>query len=355
MTHLKEQKIPLPSTGIIRVTVQIGVPGRIPLGPGEGGGGGGGQQKPVWVLSVVGDTVNDAIMNLQQQVAYRLFFGHLRGIVISEAIAKKGVQNLNDYLRRNPEVRRTAWMMVSKGNAAKAMLTSPQLERVPTLYLTATMDQAVKLGKLPNDFLGNFWSASSAKEREPYLPYVEVRQNNIFIEGIAYFKVDKMVGVTLPLEIGIFMELTGVEQGGYSVLIPVSGTSGTVMMEVINRKTKIRVDIKDGRPYVTANVNIEGNLVEKSNEQFELNKPEMILKIEAELAKTINKGQEVLIQKTQQQGSDIFGFGEYIRAKHPQYWNQRIKTKSKWQEMYKEISIDTNVTLMIRRVGMKAR
>ncbi|MEW9668532.1 hypothetical protein [Ammoniphilus sp. 3BR4] len=72
---------------MIRLTVQIAIPGRIPLGPGEGGGGG---EKPVWVLDVVGHTIGDALSNLQQQVADRLFFGHLRVIAVSEAVAILG-------------------------------------------------------------------------------------------------------------------------------------------------------------------------------------------------------------------------------------------------------------------------
>jgi spore germination protein KC len=62
-----------------------------------------------------------------------------------------------------------------------------------------------------------------------------------------------------------------------------------------------------------------------------------------------------LIKKTQEKGSDIFGFGEYVRAKEPKYWNAEVKTKERWQEMYNDISVDVSVTTRIRRIGMKAR
>lgn len=154
-------KFPTPTESMVRLTAQIAVPGRIPLGPGEGGGGGGGK-KPVWVVQVVGHTLDDAMANLHQQLADRIFFNHLRVIIISEEFARKGVGNVNEYLRRNPEVRRAAWMFVSKGKAATTMEIAPELERVPTLYLMSTLDHAVSLGKFPNDFLGIFWSASSS-------------------------------------------------------------------------------------------------------------------------------------------------------------------------------------------------
>src|SRR5690606_25222107 len=98
-----------------------------------------------WVIDSVGHTLDDALMNLQQQISSRLFFGHLRVIVISEDVAKKGLQNVNDYLRRDSEVRRMAWMMISKGNAMEVMEAAPELERVPSLYLMSTLDYAVEL------------------------------------------------------------------------------------------------------------------------------------------------------------------------------------------------------------------
>ncbi len=90
------------------------------------------------------------------------------------------------------------------------------------------------------------------------------------------------------------------------------------------------------------------------NERFPINTSEMIRKIEQEDEKWSTKFHEGLIKQTQKQGADIFGFGEYVRAKQSKFWNEQVKTKEKWQEMYKDISVDVNVDVRIRRVGMKA-
>ncbi len=144
-------------------------------------------------MDAVGFTIDDAVNALQQRVSPPLFFGHLRIIVVSEAVARLGMQNLNDYFRRNPEVRRLNWMFICKQEASDIMFASPQLERVPSLYLMTTMDQAVKMGRFPNDFLGVFWNASSSKGREGFLPYVELKkEQNIQISGMAYFRGEKI-------------------------------------------------------------------------------------------------------------------------------------------------------------------
>lgn len=191
ISHLRG-KYPAPKQELIQLSVQIALPGRIPLGPGEGGGSGEGEQETVWVLDVVGHTVDDAMMNLQQQISGKLFFGHLRVIVVSEEFARKGIENLNDYLHRNAEVRRMAWLMISKGKAKNHMQAAPKLERVPALYLASTLDDAVKHGKFPSNYIGTFWSNSSKKGQEGFLPYIKIMKgDNVEISGMAFLKEPK--------------------------------------------------------------------------------------------------------------------------------------------------------------------
>ncbi|WP_251035874.1 Ger(x)C family spore germination protein [Paenibacillus sp. ISL-20] len=210
ISHLRG-KYPAPKQELIQLSVQIALPGRIPLGPGEGGGSGESEQETVWVLDVVGHTLDDAMMNLQQQISGKLFFGHLRVIVVSEEFARKGLQNLNDYLHRNAEVRRMAWLMVSKGKAKNHMQAAPKLERVPALYLASTLDDAVKHGKFPINYIGTFWSNSSKKGQEGFLPYIKIMKGeNVDISGMAFFKGAKMVGVTKPIEIAGYLVIKGI-------------------------------------------------------------------------------------------------------------------------------------------------
>lgn len=357
VSHIKGG-FPAPQKEMIRVTVQIAIPGRIPLGPGESGGGGSGSgaESSVWVVDVVGHTIDDAIMNLQQQMSGRLFFGHLRVIVVSDAVARKGLQNLNDYFRRNSEVRRMAWMLISKGEARELMAASPKLERVPTLYLMSTMDSAVKMGKFPNDFVGNFWSNSSKKGQEGLLPYVELmKAENVEISGLAMFKNDKLVGVTQPLEIGAYMGVKGLNPAGYRGTISVDGPEDTVTLYATHRKSKIDVSIRNGLPHFTVTILNELNIEEKISDQFRIENPEVIKEIERKDKQGAQKLHEGLIKATQKIGSDIFGFGEYVRAKEPKFWNEHVGSKEEWQKMYKEVAIDVQIDVKVRRVGMKAR
>ncbi|CAH0119489.1 MULTISPECIES: Ger(x)C family spore germination protein [unclassified Paenibacillus] len=354
ITHLRG-KFPAPKQELIRVAVQIALPGKIPLGPGQAGGEKGGKET-VWVLDSVGHTIDDALMNLQQQISSRLFFGHLRVIVVSREAARKGLQTLNDYLRRNSEVRRTAWMLVSEGDAKELMKAAPKLERVPTMYLLATLDEAVRMGKFPTDFLGIFWSNSSKKGKEGFLPYVKVmKEQNVEIKGIAFFKNDKLVEVTEPLEIAAYMGIKGVTQAGYRSFVRVGETPTIVMLYATSRKSYIKVDIVNGRPHFLVTIFLEDNIEEKVNDSVLLKTDEVLWEIERKNNEAATKLYEDFIKKTQNQGADILGFGEYVRAKKPQYWNRHIRTKERWQEMYPSATFEVKVHTKIRRVGMESK
>jgi len=349
----------MPTRDMIHVTVQIALPGRIPLGPGEGGGGGGGggkEQGTVWVLDVVGHSIDDALMNLDQKISGKLFFGHLRVIVISEEMARRGLSNLNDYLRRNSEVRRMAWMFVCKGKAKDLMMAVPKLERVPSLYLSSTLDGAVKIGKLPADYVGMYWSKSSKKGQEGILPYVSLMKDDaVEISGLAYFRGERMVGVTRPYEIVAYMGIKGINPGGYRGLMLLDGFEKTVTVYSTHRKSKIQVDVGGGRPHVKVTVFLELNMEEKLSKQFKVNNTEASKDIQNRVEKSLLKTYRDVISKTQSQGSDIFGFGEYFRAREPAFWNREIVTKERWQEVYRTLDIDMDVSTRMRRIGMKAR
>jgi spore germination protein KC len=354
ISHLRG-KYPAPKQELIQLSVQIALPGRIPLGPGEGGGSGEGEQETVWVLDVVGHTVDDAMMNLQQQISGKLFFGHLRVIVVSEEFARKGIENLNDYLHRNTEVRRMAWLMISKGKAKNHMQAAPKLERVPALYLASTLDDAVRHGKFPSNYIGTFWSNSSKKGQEGFLPYIKIMKGeNVEISGMAFFKGAKMVGVTKPIEIAGYLVIKGISPAGYRGILHIGKDSQVVTIHATNRESEIKVDIKNGMPHFTITATTEINIEEKNSDTIPIDNSKILEEIARENERSITELLIGLIQKTQKKESDIFGFGELVRAKEPSYWKSHVKSPEQWGEIYKNVTFDYRVTSKVRRIGMKA-
>lgn len=354
VSHKSDSKMP-PNTDMIRMAAQIALPGRIPLGPGESGGSGSGDpQQTVWVIDVVGHSVEDAFTNLQQQLSSRLFLGHLRVIVVSEEMARLGLDNVNDYFHRDSEVRRMAWLMVSKGPAIELLKAGPKLERIPALYLMTTLDESIRMGKFPQDYIGIYWARKAKLGQEGFLPYVEMKkEQNIEIKGLALFRNARMVGETDPLDIGSFMALRGVNPGGYTTYVQAAGNF--FMVNVTHRESKVKVSIRDGRPYFSFDLGLEFNLREKLNDSASLENMNVITEIESTLKKNAEQLTLDMLKKTQALGSDILGLGEYVRAHEPRYWNTHVKTKERWQLAYKDIGYEIHIDTRIRRIGMKAK
>jgi spore germination protein KC len=206
------------------------------------------------------------------------------------------------------------------------------------------------------NYVGMFWHHSAKKGQEAYLPYVELKkEQNIEIKGMAYFKKDVMAGTTKPFEIAVYMAVKGMNPAGYRAVVKLEGTSNIVTIYATSRKSKLGVRIKNNRPYFNVSILTEINLEEKLNEHILVSNSRTLRKIEQKSQESLKKAAESFINKMQEKGTDIFGFGEYVRAKKPQYWNRNIRTKEKWQETFKDISVEVTVKSKIRRVGMKAK
>lgn len=348
VTHLEGEAPESVSDTVYKVTAQIAVPGKIKLGP--EGSTGEGSEKIAWVLEAYGHTMRDALATMQQQLAERLYLGHLQIIVVSEDLARQGILDISDYLRRNSEVRRTAWMIISEGDAHSILTIAPPIETVPALYLADTLDNAVRFGKLPEEYLGKFWINLSDVGVEAIMPLVKpVGNDRIFVSGLSYFNEEKMVGSMTPLEIGAYLALLGEAKGGYSFMVSLD--EAVYILTSHKRRSTIEVELQNGNPSAAVDIRIEAYIDEEIN-NGKLNEKK-ITEIEKEANTYLEEVLSKLLEKLQSEQSDVFGIGARVRAKYSDYWTEEVKTAVKWREIYKDMDIKTNAHIQIKRTGME--
>lgn len=350
VTHIEGKFPDNEGDTIYKVTAQLAVPGKIKLGP--EGGGGQGSEKTAWVLETYGYTMKDAMANLQQQLAEKIYLGHLQIVVVPEELAEMGLTDITDFLRRDYEVRRTAWLIVSEGKASKVLEAAPPLETVPSLYLSDTLKHAAKFGKLPREYLGKYWVDVSDVGIDAVLPLVKVIDNNrILVNGLVYFNEEKMVGKMSPIEIGAFLAMKEKNPGGYSLAVSLGKNDGTYLVESLERKSKIKVDIKNGKPTAFIEVKIDA-MIEEETQANNLNE-ETLKQVEKATNEVAHEIFSNLIKQLQEDQSDILGIGATMRALHPDYWRTEVKNEEKWPEIYKEMEIELTVEYSIKRSGME--
>jgi len=348
VTHRKGE---FPDSGdkkLYKVTAQLAVPGKIKLGP--EGGSGNGADKTSWVLETVGYTMKDALLNLQQQLAERLYLGHLQIVIINNEIAEDGLTDINDFLRRDYEVRRTAWMVITEGKASDVLETAPPIEIVPALYLSLTLDNAMRFGKVSKGYLGKYWTDLADIGVDAKLPVVKViEKDRIMLMGLAYFKENQKVGTMSPIEVGGYLAMRERNPGGYTIAVS-TADGGVYLVESLKRDAEINVNVKNGQPTAKINVRIEAAIEEETKEN-DLGKKKLE-EVEKEANEQVEEILNDLVGRWQKDKSDVLGIGARIRAYHSNYWDKDIKTDDKWTETYKEMDIQVNVNFKIRRTGM---
>lgn len=103
--------------GRVRVSVQTINPKAL-VGGGLGGGGGGfGGTRPFRNRSTEGISIFDCIRLLSLESPRQLFFAHNQIILISEELARnRGIEELVDFFDRNPQIRRSNWVLISRSD-----------------------------------------------------------------------------------------------------------------------------------------------------------------------------------------------------------------------------------------------
>jgi spore germination protein KC len=116
--------IDLESDQQLRVTILV-------LDPARGGGGGEGgspSKAGTFRVTATGQTVLDALRNINQVISRRPEWKHNNAIILSEEVARRGVSQVLDFFVRNYESRLDQWVLVTHGKAADVLVPRFRLE-----------------------------------------------------------------------------------------------------------------------------------------------------------------------------------------------------------------------------------
>ncbi|GEB33523.1 MULTISPECIES: Ger(x)C family spore germination protein [Brevibacillus] len=338
---------------LYRLTVQIPIPIKI---AGSSGQGGGGNADAVKIMSVTGRTILDANNNLQLRLNQKLFLGHTRVLAVSEEVAKKGISDIMDSFRREPQIRRLMWPIVVKGEAATLLKIKPQLAQIPVVFLMDLIENGVKMGAIPDQTLGDYFNQTSNKSMQPFLNYVQASATEVRWRGVAVFREHKMVGTLNDVQSWSLLQLRNEDRGG-DVVIPLPNTDNgyvTFRPHFVKTRLELTEKSKGGNKNNEAFAamfycELQGDIVEVtantkvSPEKFIQDMQRLIKKEMEERAK------KLFYQLQKEDNSDILKLGLALRAHHYRdYWE-----KHDWHKDFKNFPIGVDYTIKVRRLGME--
>ncbi|AJY76690.1 Ger(x)C family spore germination protein [Paenibacillus beijingensis] len=329
-------------------------------------GGGGGAQAPITVFSTKGKTLMEASQNAQLEAPRPLYFSHNQIIVISESVARRGINEIVDvYLRQN-ERRETADVVLTKGKAMDLLEILTPSQKIPgesINYLlqggkggqTVLIDS--QLYRLVNKLATPTSSAmlpevviSGNKEKQSSLDaYKETRNPAIMkLNRLGIFKKDKLAH-WLKREDSIGMAWIYDHVDNLTVVFPCGEDNQAMGSFLVERnRTKLKPKQQQGRLIMDIRLKTDGSLFETPC-RLELKKPETLTKLEKAVEKEIKKQVEKTVEALQGIKADAVGFDDAFHRAYPKQWKTWNRN---WEDEFAEIKLIVHVKVNIRRTGM---
>ncbi|MFZ5943010.1 MAG: Ger(x)C family spore germination protein [Bacillota bacterium] len=315
-------------------------------------GGGGGQGEPVWNGTSTGRTIFDAARKMTFESNQKLYFSHNPVLIIGEEMAKEGIASVMDFFFRDPENRRTTWVLVSKGDAAEILKTKTKIDPIPGMYIKELIELTGATSLVATSMEQGFMERLMSKTTAAYASVIEAQgegeSKKLILKGTAVFNKDKLAGEFDYYESrGLLWVLGKVKSGIINVSCPDSEEQ--IALEIIRAKGKIIPQIEDNTLKVVVKVNEEGHLGEQEC-SIDLTTPENWAKLEKMKAGVIRNEILAAVKKAQDLNTDVFGFGDAFHRKYKNIWKSQLKDN--WDEFFPDIEVEVVVEAKLRRTGM---
>ena len=335
--------------GQLEGTLQIALPTGIPSSLQTGGKG----KESVLILTAKGKDGVEVLSKMQQQLSRKIFLGHRGVIVIGEKYARQGINQFLDNILRLPDSRYNSYILTAYGTTAKEILNMPyQLEQIPSVGINKIQFSGFSLSIKADEFLSNLASDGIA----PVTGGIRIKKNgtgpkSFIIDKAAVYNGNKLAGFLSGVELTTFRWLRGeTKKLGFSAQMEPKDekAKGTVAIEILQSKMKIRTVIKNGDPEVSVTLKARARLVENDT-KLDFSNIKNLKKAEVKFSKEIQKTMESMISHVQKKfQSDIFGFGGELHIQHPYAWK---RMKKEWKDIYPQVPVTVKTDIRIERIG----
>lgn len=351
-------------------------------GGGSATGGSGGQsggKKENITISIDCPTFYSGVNMVESLVSRKLNYMHAKYLVISEDLAREGVERFINGMIRSSQIRRIMYIIIVRGKASEfveefsPVLTSAISKAqegfmkqkgqtgffIDTSYQDFIKDLKIsyKMATAPigalNDFSNYKTSGNPPKkfksEGDYYAGELSRSGGNKFeFLGTALFNGDKMVGELNGDESRALLMVRGeFNRGSIAMVDPKDKELRITFDTKAQKKPNIKFDFQEGKPVINVKIFLEGDIQNlQSSTEYESVKLKPVLEnafkayIKGIIDKTIDKCKNLNV--------DVFGFGEkaVMHFLTIQEWEEY-----NWLGKFKEAEVATEVEFTIRRTG----
>ncbi|MGZ4030816.1 MAG: Ger(x)C family spore germination protein [Tumebacillaceae bacterium] len=323
-----------------------------PLGMGGDGNPGDTGGTHYHVFSGTGDDIRAAHKDLQKQLSRRLFIADRNLYLISEKVARQGIQPYIDELVRNPESRLRTHIAITKGDAVNYLRIQYPFEQTPGAALRKLVFGKASNYALDLNVMLRMLEKPGHNVSAPIIdlmPASPEAKEAFRIAGMGVIKRGKLIG-DIPYD-----QSKGIlwlrDQMKYDVsTTPIPGHHGLVTCLLLRANNDIDVTMKNGHPSMHVKIVAEDDVLE-NNSDLNLNDPNSVDLLQVVLSRKVKKDIETSLDLLQHKFStDIVRFGEIVYRAYPKEFNQHMVQH--WDDEFARMPVTVEVEKKIRRVGM---
>ncbi|MGI6778003.1 MAG: Ger(x)C family spore germination protein [Acetivibrionales bacterium] len=373
-------------TNHLKMTFQIEIPKNI-----GGGEGGGSEGKSFTITSVETPTIYSGMNMINAYISKRINTTHTKVIVISEELAREGIEKYIQAFVRGREFRPNMYIIIAKGSAEDYIKNvDPKMEIHPAKYYELNTRSFWYTGFTAETSLFNFYlqqectcsqpvadlgavgrfestdefdlEGSTYKEKGREYPrsgdftageIPSTGEEKSVIFGLAVFDGGKMVGTLDGQEALYYLMLTGQYKYSYiTFLDPLSNNNYVVLNVKQRRKPVRRVEMSGDKPNIYAKIMLEADF-ESIQSGINYESVENHRTFEQAAEEFLQKEMLLFLKKTTQQfNSDICQFGKNIKGRFLT-WDEWMEFE--WLKKYSGSSFNIEVDLKVRRPGLMIR
>ena len=302
------------------------------------------EDSQIIVYTKEGDTIHEALRNVTLESPRKLYGNHLSKIVLSEEVAKEGIDNVLDTFNRLSEVRNEFIITVVKDNKASDVLkVLTSTETIPAEYVKLSLKIADETSGLTyTTKLDEFISLYLKKGIDPVVPVLKIDKKSkkgttidnitttdpmskIVIENLAVTNKGKLETYLKSEEvIGYNFLRNQIQQ----MIIPVKcdDKNNYASIAVLKNKTKSNTSKKDNKYIINFNINSEA-IITEYNCESNLKNEKVIEKLEKDTEKKINRYIKKSLDKQKETKGKFLGLERLIYLDYPKYKNEDYSVK----------------------------
>ncbi|GIN13706.1 spore germination protein KC [Shouchella clausii] len=310
-------------------------------------------------------TIHESLRKMIQKNPRRSFVSQLKVLILSEDVAKDGLDHVLDFFYRDHEMRSDFFVLIAKDTPAENILNVlTPLENLSAQSLfdsiefsgrsysstkKLTMDRLfydIKAEGIEPSIMGVTVSGDLQQGRTK--KNVEQNMAAAFVEtnGLAIFKGSKMITwLSQQNSKNIEYLNSGIENSVKSFTCP---GGGKIALEIHSIEPALKMELIDGAPSVTYDLSLEATISEVDCVDLDLSVTSSYEQVEKQAQTEMETNIHEAIVATQQAGSDILGIGQELYRKFPDYWEE---VRDDWYAIYQDLDVKMNIDITISDSG----